>query len=142
MEPKRIFIDTSGWIELLLAGELHHQAISSYFLSEVKAGSKLFTCDYVLDESWTRLITAQSVRAAKTLRAKVKEAEASGKLLIIWTDETVFERSWSTFLKYADHRLSFTDAVIATMIRDVKIDEVLTLDRGFQNIGLTVRPIL
>lgn len=141
-KSKRIFIDTSGWIELILSGEIHHRAVAAYFVRESRAGSKFFTNDYVMDEAWTRLITNQSLTSAKGLRAKTKEAERQRQLLILWTDEEIFNRAWKSFTKFAEHKLSFTDAVIATIVEDLKIDEILTLDRGFKKIGLTIRPIL
>lgn len=141
-KQKRIFIDTSGWIELILSGEIHHRAAAAYFVQESRAGSKFFTNDYVMDEAWTRLITNQSLTSAKALRAKTKEAERQRQLLVLWTDEAIFNRAWKKFTKFAEHKLSFTDAVIATIVEDLKIDEILTLDRGFKKIGLTIRPVL
>jgi len=142
IRPKRIFIDTSGWIELVLSGEIHHRAAAAYFMAESRAGSKFFTNDYVLDEAWTRLVTNQSLTSARALRAKTKEAERQRQLLVLWTDKTIFNRAWRSFTKFAEHKLSFTDAVIATVVEDLKIDEILTLDRGFKKIGLAIRPIL
>lgn len=142
IKPKRIFIDTSGWVELTLKGEVHHQSVVTYFTQELASGSKFFTNDYVLDESWTRLMTHQSVTSAKALRSKTEAAVKQHQLLILWTDETVFDRAWQAFIKFAEHQLSFTDAVIATVVKDLNIDEILTLDQGFKKIGLVVRPML
>lgn len=142
IKPKRIFVDSSGWIELQLRGEFHHERVKGYFQKELERGSKFVTSDYVLDESWTRLLTQQSLHSAKLLRSKTQQAEGQGKLMIVYTDETLFERSWSSFVKFADHQLSFTDATIVTIVRYLKIDEVLTLDEGFKKIGLTIRPLV
>lgn len=137
----RVFIDTSGWIELILKGEVYHQPVLKYFHQELKAGSKLFTNDYVLVESWTRLITNQSFRSAKRLRQKTLEAQKQKQLLILHTDEILFQHAWSNFQKFREHRLSFTDAVIYTVVKELKIDEILSLDQGFKKVGLTVRPL-
>lgn len=139
---KRIFVDTSAWIEIILKGEKYSQEVTAYFVSQLEAGSKFFTNDYVLDEAWTRLITQQSFFSAKALRTKTKQAERLGKLAIIWTDEVLFNRTWETFAKFSDHRLSFTDSLIITVAKDFRINEILTLDQGFKKAGLTVRPIL
>lgn len=142
IKSKRVFVDSSGWIELLLRGEINHDRVRRYFQKELQRGSTFVTSDYVLDESWTRLLTQQSLHSAKLLRSKTQQAEAQGKLMIVYTDETLFERSWSSFVKFADHRLSFTDATIVTIVRHLKVDEVLTLDEGFKKIGLTIRPLI
>jgi len=73
--PKRVFIDTSAWIDFTLKGEKYHREISEYLISEVKKGSKFFTSDYVLDETFTRLITGQSFASAKVLKNKVRKLE-------------------------------------------------------------------
>lgn len=142
IEPKRIFIDTSGWIELALKGEIHHPPVTNYFLKEQKQGSKFFTCDYVLDETFTRLLAGQSFRTAKKFKAIIDEAEKSQRLLVLWTDVTLFKKAWAYFVKFAEHKLSFTDALIVTLVKDFKINEVLSLDQGFKKIGLTTKPVL
>lgn len=140
IKPKRIFIDTSAWIELTLAKERYHKEVASYFLKELKKGSKFFTSDYVLDEAFTRLLTNQGLSSAKSLREKTSQAEKLNKLLILWTDETVFYQSWNRFVKFSEHQLSFTDATIYTFVKDLKINEIITLDQGFKKVGLTIKP--
>ena len=137
---KRIFIDTSAWIDFTIKGEKCHQEISEYLISEVKRGSKFFTSDYVLDESFTRLITGQSFFSAKVFKNKVRELENEKQLLVLWTDEVFFNKAWIYFEKFSEHMLSFTDATIYTFVKDLKIDEVLTLDKGFEKVGLTIKP--
>lgn len=142
IEPKRIFIDTSGWIELNLKGEIHHQTTADYFLKEQKRGSKFFTCDYVLDETFTRLLTAQSFSAVKKFKLLIEKAEEARQLLILWTDTTLFKKAWGYFTKFSEHKLSFTDSLIVAMVKDFKINTVLSLDQGFKKVGLNVRPLL
>src|SRR3989304_9246838 len=100
--PKRVFIDTSAWIDFTLKGEKYHREISEYLISEVKKGSKFFTSDYVLDETFTRLITGQSFKSAKVFRDKVKTLEKERQLLILSTDEIRFNKSWEFFEKFKE----------------------------------------
>lgn len=139
---KRIFIDSSAWIEFVLAKEKHHKKIVDYVISEVKKRSKFFTSDYVLDETFTRLITDQGFHTVKTLKEKVKVLEKERQLLVLWTDEVFFNKAWTLFTKFSEHRLSFTDATIITYTQDLKIDEILTLDTDFKKVGLATKPIL
>ena len=138
--PKRIFIDTSAWIDFILKKEKYHKEVFEYLISEVEKGSKFFTSDYVLDESFTRLVTGQSFRSAKILNKKVKTLEKEGQLLVLWTDEVFFNKAWQYFEKFNEHRLSFTDATIYTFVKDLKIDEIITLDAGFKKVGLEIMP--
>ncbi|MFV1916929.1 MAG: type II toxin-antitoxin system VapC family toxin [Patescibacteria group bacterium] len=141
-KPKRIFVDSSAWIGFTLKKEKYHKEVFDYLITEVKRGAKFFTSDYVLDETFTRLITGQSFRSAKVLKRKVKTLEREKQLLVLWTNEVIFNKSWKYFEKFSEHKLSFTDATIYTFVKDLKIDEVLTLDEGFKKVGLTVKPTI
>lgn len=141
IEPTKIFVDTSAWIENLMNGEIQHKAVADYIDKEVSLGSKFFTSDYVLDETFTRLLTIQRFKTAQLFRNYIKLAEQQRNLLVLWTDETVFNKAWDYFKKFSEHKLSFTDATIYTFVKDLKIDEVLSLDQGFKKVGLTVKPL-
>lgn len=142
INPHKIFIDSSAWVELCLKKEKYHQQVADYFISSDKKGGKFFTSDYVLDETYTRLMTRQGIKECKYLKSIVQEAVASNHLLILWTDVVIFEKAWKLFMKYSEHRLSFTDCTIAVLIQDLKLDEILTLDQGFAKIGLLVAPAI
>jgi len=140
--PKRIFIDSSAWIDFVLNKEKYHKIIFDYLINEVKRGSKFFTSDYVLDETFTRLLTGQGIKSAKILKDKVKSLEQEKQILVLWTNEVFFNKAWNFFVKFSEHELSFTDATIYNFVKDLKIDEILTLDQGFKKIGLKVKPVI
>jgi uncharacterized protein len=140
---KKVFVDTSGWIEMMLKGELHYEAVSSYFISERKHGTRMFTSDYVLDEAYTRLLTNQnSLQYAKDLYRKVGQAVRGKTISLLFTDKVVFKKAWRYFVKFSEHELSFTDATIVAFMKDLKLDEVLTLDQEFKKVGFTIKPDL
>lgn len=139
---QRLFIDTSAWLAFLLTGEAHHQAVSRLITKHLNKSDRLVTSDYVLDETYTRLITRQSLYTALQLKNKTELAVRSHSLLILFTDETIFHKAWDVFKKYADHKLSFTDATIAVYYQDLKLDTIVTLDQGFAKIGLKTAPKL
>ena len=140
--PKRIFIDSSAWIDFVLNKEKYHKIIFDYLINEVKRGSKFFTSDYVLDETFTRLLTGQGIKSAKILKDKVKSLEQEKQILVLWTNEVFFNKACNFFVKFSEHELSFTDATIYNFVKDLKIDEILTLDQGFKKIGLKVKPVI
>ncbi|OGM23727.1 hypothetical protein A3D00_00805 [Candidatus Woesebacteria bacterium RIFCSPHIGHO2_02_FULL_38_9] len=139
-DHKKIFIDTSAWVELWFINEIHTKEIQELIKSETKLGSIFLTSDYVLDETFTRLITAKSFQNAKRFYNKIIETQNTGNLTILWTDKRLFSEAWEWFEKFSEHKLSFTDATIYTFVKNLKIDEVLTLDQGFKKVGLVVKP--
>lgn len=80
--------------------------------------------------------------SAKQFRSYIKKAVKQRNLLVLWTDEVLFEKAWDFFVKFAEHKLSFTDAEIIAFVKDLKLNEVLTLDKGFSKVGLSIRPEL
>ena len=126
----------------MIQGEPNHKEIVALMANETKSGTKFFTCDYVLDEVFTRLITTQGLRAIKKIYQLIKKAEEQKQLLILWTDPTLFKKAWGYFIKFSEHKLSFTDSLIVTMVKDFKINIILSLDKGFKKVGLNVRPRL
>lgn len=141
-DSKKIFVDTSAWIEFTLKKERYHKEVSAYFSKEIKFQSCFFTSDYVLDETFTRLITRQGFNSAKTYKEKIKQSQVNNELIILYTGGKIFARAWNFFEKFSEHKLSFTDATIVTFVTDLKIDEILTLDRGFKKVGLITKPVL
>jgi predicted nucleic acid-binding protein len=140
--PKKIFIDSSGWISYLLKGEAYHQEVSNYITGEVKNGSEFFTSDYVLDETYTWLLMRQSLQVVRKFSQRIKKAEAQKNLLVVWVEKLIFAETWKYFVKFYEHKLSFTDATIIAFAKELKLDEILTLDRGFSKVGLTTKPLL
>ena len=142
ISPKKIFLDTTAWVEFILKKERYHQEIYNYLSRETKSASHFFTSDYVLDETYTRLLTNQSISSTKIFKNLIYKSEQIKELVILFTDKSIFEKSWVYFEKFSEHKLSFTDATIYTFVKDLKIDEVLSLDQGFKKIGLKVKPNL
>lgn len=138
----KVFIDTSAWVESLLDKEKYHQAVKDCFQKEIEKGSIFFTCDYVIDETFTRLITNQSFSLAEKFKKILENLEAKKEITVLWTDEVLFDKAWENFEKFSEHKLSFTDAVITTVVKDLKIDEILTLDKGFEKVGFTIKPVI
>lgn len=141
-EMTKVFVDTSAWVEAVLDNERYHQVVKDCFQKKIKKGSIFFTCDYVIDEVFTRLITNQSFSLVEKFKKILENLESKREIKILWTDKSLFDKAWIVFQKYQEHKFSFTDAVIATIVKDLKIDEILTLDRAFKKIGLVVKPLI
>jgi len=50
------------------------------------------------------------------------------------------KRAWEVFVKYRDHRFSYTDCTSFAVMRQMGIDKVFGYDRDFEVVGFVVVP--
>lgn len=136
----KVLIDTSAWISLFIRSEVTHSSVKSALEKYMKGGALLFTSDYILDETYTRLCYDQSPAALKKAIGYFKEMFSVGDVSMLRVDETIFKRAESVISKYAPLKLSFTDATSFVLFRDLQLDEMLSLDSDFRKLRLVVRP--
>lgn len=142
MGPKKIFVDTSAWINFLLEGEPGHREAGAYMEKEIKKGAKLLTSNLVLVETATRLLYDHSLRVAQAFRRQVEEAEKQRRLAVLWVDEPVLHEAWEVFEKFAEHKLSLTDATSVVLMKRMKLSVIFAFDDDFRKVGLRMEPIL
>lgn len=135
-----VFVDSGGWLSVLIATDQHHAAGSRDFRAMRAAGARLVTTDYVLDEVATRLrYDAGHPQAAGFLRL-VRDAAGAGALNIRRIDERLWDQAEAIFLRYSDARLSFTDCTSFALLRAEPADEVFGYDSHFEMMGHVLRP--
>lgn len=127
----KIFIDTSAFVALLVGKETDHKIVANKYHDYREARVIFFTSDYVLDELFTRLLYFKQVDLKKYIE-KLKESILKGEVAVLRINEALFERALMVFLKYSDHKISFTDATSYVLYKDFNLDEVFTLDRDFK----------
>lgn len=131
----KIFIDTSAWIALEVQNDIYHPQAGQYEKEIKKRRALLFTNDYVLAETYTRLIYDFHFKAAKQFKTKI-ELGLEKTLTLLEIDLPVRERAWEEFEKYSDHKLSFTDGTIIANFKDYNLDEIFTFDKHFRECNL------
>ena len=132
----RIFLDTGVFIALFVDKDIYHEKVLEKHTSYSQKRCLFLTSTYVLDELYTRLVYDWGISMVKTKMSKLNKAINDGELRLLDVDKAVFEKAQGVFLKFAEHKLSFTDATSYVLCRDFEIDEIFTLDRGFKKIGL------
>ena len=58
----------------------------------------------------------------------------SNELTVLEVDSRIFLEAEGSFLKFSDHKISFTDATSYTLLKDFSLDEIFTLDDDFKKI--------
>ena len=137
-EPKTIFVDTSAFKALVdPRDEFHARAVKTWEMM-AKAGVKLISTNYILDESYTLIRIRCGIKVAKEFRDLISASGEDIKIMrSTLSDEfdawTWFEKDWS--------KLSFTDCGSFAQMKRLNLSVFFGFDEhfvkaGFHTIGI------
>lgn len=132
----RVFIDASAFISFFRKDANYHQEVSEKFEYYQRSKARLFTSDYILDELFTWLISKNYRSIVEDVFVYLQRAEVEGEIKTLFIDRHVFKKTQEVFLKFSEHKISFTDAVSYVLCKDFKMDEIFTLDADFKKLRL------
>ena len=132
---KQIFVDTNGWIALNSKRDQFYNVASDLNKNLLKNDSYYVTTNYVLDETYTGLLTKVGHFAAVDFGEKIR---ASKITKVIHLTEEIEEKSWNLFKKYSDKYFSFTDCTSFVVMRQLNLIEAFTNDHHFEQMGFTI----
>lgn len=131
----KVFLDTGFFLAFFVASEKHHSAIVRKYKQYRKGRALFFTSTYILDELFTRLVYDFGNNETLKIVRRLDASLAKGEIALLEIDGTVFKKATEVLLKFSEHRISFTDATTYVLYKELKLDEVFTLDSDFQKIG-------
>lgn len=132
----KVFIDTSAFMALILKGESLHGEVVKQYQTYKQFRAQMITSDYILDELFTRCVYRSGGYGAKLALSLINKAISNEELAVLEVDSQIFKKAEQIFLKFSDHKISFTDATTYVFIKDFKLDEVFTLDNDFKKMRL------
>ena len=136
----KVFIDTGGWISVLVKNDIYHNAGKIFYQSLLEKNIPLATSNYVLDETITRIRYDAGHTKAVEFCDLIRGAIEKGLLELFWIDELIVVSAEDLFKQYQDQKLSFTDCTTIALIKEKKIKEIFAFDRHFTTFGFQVRP--
>jgi uncharacterized protein len=139
--PSKVFIDTGGWIAVTSEDDDLHTVGAPYFEAIVRGKARLFTSDYVLDESITRLRYDCGHAVALQFIRSIQEAERARSLEVLNVDRRTWIEATTRFERYADQDFSFTDCTSFVLAREAAVDAVFTFDHHFSILGFVIAPV-
>lgn len=139
MAPK-IFVDTSVWLAYLLKSEPDHARVKSSLAKYLEEGTLIFTSNDVIDETVTRLVYKTNPVIVKNFLGLLAKSLTARALTQIWVDEAIQSEACKIVQKYADQKLSLTDATSMVICKRFSITTVLTLDSDFAKLGFNSAP--
>ncbi len=135
---KLAFLDTSGWFAALSSQESRHRAALVTYRGWLEEGRQLVTTNLVLAEMHILLMRFRGVGAGVQFLDSVHQ-DPSHEVVSVDRDlERAAVDRW--LRRFADQRLSLTDAVSFEVMRQRRIRQVLALDEHSTTAGFDALP--
>ncbi len=132
------FLDTSGWYAALSPKELKHRAALDAYRGWMEGGFRLVTTNLVVAEM--QILLSRYRGAEEGLRFMSSLYQDPGHE-VVFVDRELERAAVDQWLRrFADQPLSLADAVSFEVMRSLKIQEVLTLDKHFRIAGFEPVP--
>ena len=129
---KKVFADTSGWLEIVgKSDSLHEKAVQIYM--ELLASD----CNFVTHEG-ILLEIGNSLSKAKTrnVALKLKESiEKSSRIKLVALSPELIDAGWKLDAERNDKDWGIMDCISFVLMNDLRISEALTADRHFKQAG-------
>ncbi len=136
----KLFVDTWGWLSLEDRRDAHHLASLSTYRERIGVKGRVFTSDYILDETFTQLFSRRPFAEAWRFLEAIHGSIARTTLVLEPVTRARFMAAVELRRKFADKPLiSFTDLTSMTIMQELRISDVLTGDDHFQQVGLGFR---
>jgi len=132
-----IFVDTGAFIGRYIAKDEYHRVSTSSWSVLENSKERLFTSNFVLDETFTLL----GQRAGYAFAAARARAILSSSAITILRAAKYDEiEAVKLFEKYADQSVSYTDCISFILMSSNKIERAFTFDSHFGMAGFTIIP--
>lgn len=135
-----IFVDTWAWLALAYKKDPYHAAAVQQHRSLRRQRRVYVTTDYVLSEMITLLFGVLHFDASQRFVSNLLQSFESGKHRLMFVSASGFERAWRMRERFRDKPdISFVDFTSMVVMQDLRITEVFTGDRHFEQVGLGFR---
>ena len=139
-EIKRVFIDTSAWIDLMNSHERHHAAAVAFHKSLAPMTLRITTWG-IVSETFTWIRYHIGYREASRWLSLKDSLENQGFLQVVYPDSQIELGVRKVIDRFPDQRLSYVDAFSIALIQSrPDIDVIFAFDHHMNLAGLPVLP--
>ncbi|HTE83293.1 MAG TPA: VapC toxin family PIN domain ribonuclease [Dehalococcoidia bacterium] len=132
--PRRVFVDSSANLALLDATDDNHGAAQAISQRLIGSRSRLFTTNFIIDESYTLIMSHLGTTAAIAYLHDIRASSFTIERISL-VDE---RRAEEILRQYEDKRFSYTDATSFAIIERLRLDAALAFDRNFGQYRIVV----
>ncbi|MEO8073455.1 MAG: PIN domain-containing protein [Acidobacteriota bacterium] len=130
----RIFVDTSGWGNLVDTLQEFHAETRAIYLSAKQDGSRLVTTNYVIAELVALLSSPLRIPRVKSIKF-IESIKISSLVDTVHIDEYLDAKAWELLTNRTDKNWSLVDCSSFIVMREHRIVESLTTDHHFEQAG-------
>lgn len=130
-------MDTSAWYPLSDLSHPDHERVAAVLRTRVREGVAVVTTNLVVAETHALLLRRGGRQVALAFLEAIRQPPNRIEYTTPEREAAAIDR-W--LRRFADQRFSLADAVSFTVMRELGIDEALTLDRHFQTAGFATVP--
>lgn len=139
-EIKRVFIDTSAWIDLMNSNERHHAAAVAFHKSLAPMTLRI-TSWGIVSETFTWIRYHVGYREASRWLSLKDSLENQGFLQVVYPDSKIEVGVRKVIGRFYDQQLSYVDAFSITWIQShPDIDAIFAFDHHLTLAGIPVLP--
>lgn len=128
----KVFIDTSVFISYFLKQDILNIEATEKFSLYKKQNAIFLTSNYILDELFTWFCAKETKFFLEKVINAISEMRETRTIKVFYIDKFICEKAEKVFLKFSEHKISFTDATTYVLYRDFSLNEIFTLDSDFK----------
>lgn len=131
---KRIFVDTSGWGDLVDAQQQFHTETKTIYETAKRQRNILITTNYILAELASLLSSPLRIPRSRAVDF-INSIRTSSVVDIVHINQQLDSRAWSLLVDRLDKNWSLVDCTSFVLMRQLDITEALTTDHHFEQAG-------
>lgn len=128
----KFFVDTSGWVAVLVSSDYHHKNAVKIYLELLSTGYDIVTHEGILLEVGNALA---GVKTWATVIDLLENISGSARIDLIPFTPSFLEAGWKLFSERMDKEWGIVDCLSFVVMKDLGINEALTADRHFLQAG-------
>lgn len=128
----KVFIDTSVFISYFLKQDTSNIEVTEKFNFYKKQHAIFLTSNYILDELFAWFCAKETKFFLEKAMNAISEMRETRTIKVFYIDKFICEKAEKLFLKFSEHKISFTDATTYVLYKDFALDEIFTLDSDFK----------
>ncbi|MGI8550291.1 MAG: type II toxin-antitoxin system VapC family toxin [Dehalococcoidia bacterium] len=129
--PQRLLVDSTVNLALLDSNDNNHATARDIQQHLVIVRPRLFTTNYLFDESYTLIMSHLGRNAAITFLDDIR----ASSFTIVRISEVDEARAEGILRQYQDKAFSYTDATSFAIMERLQLDSVFAFDRDFEQYG-------